>query len=116
MKKKISELELYEIDYLVAKAENLKHILKDKNKKQCLTRNSYYDFWHEYSPTTNPSQAWHIIEREGITITPYIIDDGVVKSWRSHINIVDGYCIGKTSLEAAMRCYCASIYDEEVEI
>jgi hypothetical protein len=114
MKKKISELELYQIDYLVAKAEKFYDTYIDGNK--CRVKNK--DTWNGvYSPTTNPSQAWPIIERERI----YNYPRQTIGGWSSQIaseNIRDPYIFaeGKTSLESAMRCFVAYKFGEEVEI
>lgn len=114
-KKKISELELFEVDYFVALAEKLNAQIIGS---VCFIVKDRFDS-NIYSPTINPSQAWTIIEREGIATMPWTNDNGVVTSWNGYkkwpMDEVKGY-IGKTSLESAMRCYCASIYGEEVEI
>lgn len=111
MKKKISELELHQVDYFVAKAEKLNvtfydkevYILVDHNEGDIL-----------YSPTTNPSQAWPIIEREGIDLT-YNEDS---EQWMSGLRKGNKGLIyfGKTSLESSMRWYLYSIYGDEVKI
>jgi hypothetical protein len=68
--------------------------------------------------TTNPSQAWPIIDREKID---HFYDD-VLDIWHSRKWIFLDYDIktfegsGKTSLEAAMRCHVASVYGNEVEL
>ncbi|MDD3644361.1 MAG: DUF2591 family protein [Bacteroidales bacterium] len=105
MKKQIKDLELYQIDFLVAKVEGLESII---NENRCLIKDliSFYG----YSPTTNPSQAWPIIECERIKISPQYNDD-----WYANIGLlVTGY--GKTSLEAAMRAYVASKFGYEVDM
>lgn len=113
MLKKISDLELYEVNYLVAKAQDLTITFFDQEVYVWLD----YDSGDiEYSPTTNPSQAWPIIEREKIYFI-YGYDCGELQ-YRALGHRYSSECIsyGKTSLEAAMRCYVASVYDEEVEI
>ena len=63
-----------------------------------------------YSPSTNWSRGGPIIERERINIS----DDGG-DGWKADDSIGHwGY--GPTPLIAAMRCYVASIFGEEVEI
>lgn len=119
MKKKISELKLYEIDYLVALAEKLKPIINENMDCIVMLKNDnpiirkYADFI-SYSPTTNPSQAWPIIEREGIDLTC----DEDIEQWMSGLRKGNKGLIyfGKTSLESSMRWYLYSIYGEEVEI
>ena len=109
MKKQIKDLSLHEVDYLVAKAEGLNPTIK---RKICIIKDND-DIWMVYSPTTNPSQAWPIIEREGINI--YWM---APCEWCSETAGGDSYAKGhgKTSLEAAMRCYLASKFRDEVEI
>jgi DNA (cytosine-5)-methyltransferase 1 len=102
MKKQIKDLELWEIDYLVSKAENL----LNENLNDILVDGE------RYSPTTNPSQSWPIIERDRIAVLPSAnLDEWV--SRQSHRFI---FSHGKTSLEAAMRCYVASKFGDEVEL
>jgi hypothetical protein len=105
MKKQIKDLELCEIDYLVAKADGLDAKIEiipfnDDDYKYVTVKGELY------SPTTNPSQAWPIIERERISIES--IDDNV---WCSNYSIY-----GKTSLEAAMRAFVASKFGDEIEL
>jgi len=110
MKKQIKNLSLHKLDFLVAKAEGFNHILKDENKKECFIRDNAYRNWVIYAPTTNPSQAWPIIERERISTTYY---DGL-EVWEAHT--FGCFIYGKTSLEAAMRAYIASKFGDEVEL
>jgi len=108
MKKQIKNLSLHELDFLVAKAEGLEPKIQNK---ACLI---YDPFSHVciYSPTTNPSQAWYIIERERIAVLPSAnLDEWV--SRQSHRFI---FSHGKTSLESAMRCYVESKFGNEVDI
>lgn len=108
MKKKISELELYQVDYFVALAENLQPIILE-NKKIIVNGQCINDC---YSPTTNPSQAWNIIERNKIQITY----DWYHKEWYCFIDEKSIIHHGKTSLESAMRCFVAIKFGEKVEI
>jgi hypothetical protein len=102
MKKQIKDLSLHELDFLVAKAENL----DDPRLKNFGALINIDGEFKIYSPTTNPSQAWPIIERERIKISPQYNDD-----WYANIGLlVTSY--GKTSLEAAMRCYVASKFGD----
>jgi len=121
MKKKISELELWEINYLVAKAENHQYrygwMMEDGKTYQewQVAELGYGNPTPEYC--TNPSQAWPIIERERI----YNYPRKTIGGWSSQIaseNIRDPYIFaeGKTSLESAMRCFACSVYGEEIEI
>ena len=118
MKTKVSNLDLYQLDYLVAKAEGLIPFVRNN---KCFIKNAgYYDTY--YSPTTNPSQAWPIIERERITIDTCEDDDEKDTEWMATnggFNREQGipyYFFGKTSLEAAMRCYVASKFGDEVDM
>jgi hypothetical protein len=93
----------------VAKAEGFEHIIESEYDKQCMVREDEYGIWEVYSPTTNPSQAWPIIER-GISINYYNGD-----YWQAEID-GDTFAFGKTSLEAAMRAYVALKFGDEVEL
>jgi hypothetical protein len=112
MKKKINELELYQVDYLIAKHEKLDPIISD-NCCLIINNDSVFNDLKIYDPTTNPLQAWPIIEREMISINYSTF----YKEWYSEIND-QGLSIryGKTLLESAMRCFCESVYGKEVEI
>jgi hypothetical protein len=111
MKKQIKDLELWEVDGLVAKAEEKKVKIIDDGKfgKYCM----YYDC--VYSPTTNPAQAWPIIERDRISIDTCEYDDKD-NDWLATIGELKSFSYGKTSLEAAMKCYLVSVYGDEVEL
>lgn len=113
MKKKVNELELHQIDYFVAKAEKIR-LYFDSDNKRCLFLNEDYSLHCMYSPTTNPSQAWPIIEREKISIKP---SSRFKDEWFAEIitNLFSGQH-GMSSLEAAMRCYVAIKFGEEVDI
>jgi hypothetical protein len=109
MKKKISELELYEVDYLVALAEKYevtkvimdnRIVIKDKEDRKF------------YSPTTEPSQSWPIIEREKF----HLLWQQSSKLWVAEKSNPYKFSHGKTFIEASMRCYVSSIYGREVEI
>ena len=102
MKKQIKDLDPHELDFLVAKAEGLNNI--HLQHSTCYVEGN--DF---YSPTTSPSQAWPIIERERIAII------SVNDFWKAYIGLGNN-SEGKTSLESAMRCYVASKFGNEVDI
>jgi hypothetical protein len=64
--------------------------------------------------STNWSQGGPIIERERISL----VDVGIV-NWKATTNKADMYVVtqyGDTPLIAAMRCYVASKFGDEVEI
>jgi hypothetical protein len=114
MKKQIKDLELYEIDFLVAKAEGVKTYKSNQAINKVLLIDDAV--WSIYSPTTNPAQAWPIIERERISIDAFGLETyPSVFDWMA--TSLDGKeSCGKTSLEAAMRCRVASVYGDEVEL
>ena len=106
MKKQIKDLSLHEVDFIVAKAEVLDAKIQNK---ACLI---YDPFSHVciYSPTTNPSKAWPIIERERISILPQM------KEWMAISLDGTRWTKAKTSLEAAMRAYVVAKFGDEVEL
>lgn len=65
-----------------------------------------------YSPSTDWSQGGPIIEREGIDPDPMIGDDGKPEYWACFLGNSTSH--GSTLLIAAMRCYVASRFGEEV--
>lgn len=114
MKKYVTELQGAELDYLVAHAEGLASIIEGD---VC-----YIDGKEVFSPSSNSSQAWPILERENITINPQWnasvrvnrkIVDPHGKEIVSSFNI---YKCGQTPLQAAMRCYVASKFGEKVNV
>jgi len=110
VKKLVKDLELWEVDFLVAKAEGLEVITYGINPVMVQYKKPGITGWEEYSPTTNPSQAWPIIERELISV---IYIDYYTK-WMAESEKCSGF--GETSLEAAMRCYIASKFGDEVDM
>lgn len=112
MKKLISELELLEIDYLVAEAEGLKTTIKSITVNTFKSKHVIVndEFYH---PTTNPAQAWPIIERDKIQS---IYSEKV--GWCCFLYLGDNYfsAFGSTLLEAAMRCFVAYKFGDKVEI
>jgi len=114
VKKLVKDLELHEIDYIMAKAEGLDAIISDN---VCRIRVNEDWKFEDYSPTTNPTQSWPIIEREGICLNIGMLshEDNSVLFWNSTFDDSILQC-GKTSLEAAMRCYVASKFGDEVDM
>lgn len=112
MKKKISELELYEIDYLVGMKELTTDRIWIEDKKVMFDMNGWPNY---YSPTTNPSQAWSIIEREKIN-NKWLEKEKLWMSWMCDVKKIQSFSYGKNSLESAMKVYIDSVYGEEVEI
>lgn len=103
---KVAELTGAELDYWVAKAEG-KDVWISPYRGNCYTDQDS----GKYSPSTDWSQGGPIIQREGIELR---------KDLR-HINIarIGGFepdlnMPGDTPLIAAMRCFVASKFGEEV--
>jgi hypothetical protein len=96
MIKQIKDLRLWEIDFLVGNAEGI----PISSRKH-------------YHPTTISYYSWPIIEREKITI----IYDDELDIWNSEIVMLcKPFVVGKTSLEAAMKCYLSIVYGDEVDL
>jgi len=64
-------------------------------------------------PSTDPSQAHPIIEREGINTVR--LKDGLWEAWVD-TGMNDDYWQGPTPLISAMRCYVASKLGDEVDV
>lgn len=80
-----------------------------------------------WSPSTDPSQAWLIIEREGIATWRYDTEQlkrGETRplpreqwEWRAALPALEVlYVPGPTPLIAAMRCYVASKLGDEIDV
>ena len=72
--------------------------------------------------STDPAQAYPIIDREGITVSKYAkeLEQPLDKlwfanTWDSDVNM-DSVVEGPTPLIAAMRCYVASKLGDEVDV
>jgi hypothetical protein len=108
---KTSELLGPALDWLVAQCEGVDYCDRD----------GVDGIGNEFSKTaysTDPAQAWPIIEREEIAIIP---DDGwwianlrYAPDEESSIKEADGS--STTPLIAAMRCYVSSKLGDEVEV
>jgi hypothetical protein len=109
MKIKVAELEGAKLDMWMAKAENVRFSKFPERAKRLILPSG-----EKYSPSSDWSQGGPIIEREKIMLEP-------VETWCAHLYTGDpaiNYAVsheGKTPLEAAMRCYVASKFGEEVE-
>ena len=67
----------------------------------------------EWKPSTNPAQAWPIIERERLNF----LDNGdSISAYYSRGRTVCQRWNGPTHLVAAMRCYIASKLGDEVDV
>lgn len=112
---KVSELEGAELDYWVAKALGKPRVtIRDHWSiftNVCIfsegTREE--DPWHPCRFSTDWSQGGPIIERARINIE-YC---GGFQEWLASKNVIDLY--GPTPLIAAMRCFVASKFGEEVK-
>lgn len=123
MKVKTSELIGPALDWVVAKCEG--------RKPSCYTgtvrATAHPDFPDSppiFGPELNYSTDWAqggpIIEREGINLSAYQLDENGNENegWQAWPNygMSDWYMTGPTPLIAAMRCYVASQLGDEVEI
>lgn len=75
------------------------------------------DYPTQYRPDINWSQGGTIIERESIAISRQLYSDGSLREWCAHPSgDHDSFLVltGATPLEAAMRCYVAMKYGEEL--
>lgn len=115
---KTAELTGAMLDYWVAKALNLTPTIGDDG--QCRVDGDRRAF----SPSTEWATAGPIIERERIVLVPpskmwYIVRGQILWSsccgdYFENVNGMDGVQIGETPLIAAMRCYVASKFGDEV--
>ena len=115
---KVSELEGAELDFYVAKAEN---ITLEKYDGRLYARNQYcanswslseyYSRAEQWHPSTDWSQGGPIIERERLQVL------GGPDGWCSQStmpNKLTGWILAETPLIAAMRAYVASKFGDEV--
>lgn len=125
MKHKVGELDGALLDAAVAMVEGVK--LVDRLLPSGGWREAYSSagtFRDTYSPSTSWTLAEPIIERERIAVSPDIgyTDDNepfFKHGWEAEY--VTGetrhrYAYGATPLIAAMRCYVASKFGDEVEL
>lgn len=138
MKIKTSELTGPALDWAVAKCEGFNPYAfteRDVGQKRPLTRWCGINVGpsdHEvFAPSTDPAQAWPIIDREHIDIRFTFTEGGYrtstsVDAVHATINLPNGATVfdpektvweyGPTPLIAAMRCFIASKLGDEVEI
>lgn len=114
---KIDEAEGQVLDWLVAKCEGKNGVLHDDGITRCIVvaapSGVYKGIW---KPTINWSQGGPIIEREKISIEPYVNHLG---NWRSTFTTRTKQELrqyGSTPLIAAMRCYIVSKLGDYVDI
>jgi len=119
MKLKTSELDGIALDWAVAKCEGQEVVFEDG--ELCLP-SDYFKDGDPYTPSTDWSQGGPIIEREAISVaadTAGVFDPFV---WFASVDdiLVDADeaigVRGSTPLIAAMRCYVASHFGDEIEV
>ena len=130
MKIKVKDLINIQLDWAVAKCQNIK-----VSVRFCKKENEPYKYvWfqtQEYSPSTNdlvweiysPSKTWAqagpIIEQEKITFD-YDFYGQSLSLWTARKYAFDGTLLwaesGDSPLIAAMRCFVQSILGDEVDI
>lgn len=107
---KVYELEGAWLDYWVAKAEGINvEMLRAKNGSPSIVREPKPGGqWFNFS--TDWSQGGPIIERERIDVTAH--ENG--NDWVAQSDSEWRWFVGPTPLIAAMRCFVASKFGEEV--
>lgn len=116
MKKLVSELEGAELDYAVGKALGIDCYIKNDCCKTptdeilgvCIESEGWSPF--RFSPSTSWHIAGAIIEHEGISLRR------VHPLWKANKGDMGHDMWGKTPLVAAMRCYVASKFGDEVDV
>jgi hypothetical protein len=119
-KKKVSELEGADLDYRVAQAEGKYPVMLVLD---CMPPHySVLVDGKSYSPSTDWSQGGPIIERARIIVLECLIDEAKVfeamtNEYCDYNHMIRGDFMqyGATYLIAAMRCFVASKFGEEVE-
>lgn len=109
MKIKTSELTGAALDWAVAKCERAGVTGIDNEGDIRIAGNG------KYTPSTNWSQGGPIIEREGLSLTPWYREKHLVE-WTAKKTGSAYIESGPTPLIAAMRCRVASKLGDEVEI
>jgi hypothetical protein len=124
MRVKVIEATGPALDWMVAKAAPGKHgnpcfAVGSRGGRYVYQTEGLREAGIHYSPSTNPAQAWPIIEREGIQLSGWSsrrqastywsksVGGGPKKYWSMP---------GSTGLIAAMRCFVASELGEEVDV
>lgn len=106
---KVSELEGARLDYWVGRANDL-NVAIDEDKECYECKQEGIPTIADYFPSTDWSVGGPIIERERISI------DARPSGKYDAIALTDGKWLeGPTPLIAAMRCFVASKFGEEVE-
>jgi len=121
MKLKTSELQKAALNWAVAKCEgyvvefryshhrNQSWVVCDMNQDCRPSDNCDEGRWQMFVPSNVWQDGGPIIEREGIALYLYGNNE-----WNAHIGGKES--VGPTPLIAAMRCYVASHFGDEVEV
>jgi hypothetical protein len=112
---KTNELTGAALDWAVAKCvpDDTLAIYFDEDTGEPLEHDDWQDN-QTYSPSTNWAQGGEIIEREGIQIQRHA--SGWIALPPDTEFSEEAYQEGETPLIAAMRCYVASNFGDEIEI
>jgi len=115
---KTSELTGAALDWAVAKCEydnrryNYGSPCFSPKTKRVYETQGLQEIGVNFSPSTDPAQAYPIIVREKIATDPDA-DDG---QWAASTRDAPCYWVGPTPLIAAMRCYCCAKLGDEIDI
>ena len=107
---KVSELQGAQLDYWAAKANGLDSEISFQEFKESGAHHGYHYYLNDWN------HSGPIIERERISIIP-IADNDIMAVITTDANKrieQPVKAIGQTYLEAAMRCYVASVYGDEI--
>lgn len=117
MKIKVSEATPLQLNYLVAKCEGWEDSVQSAEQIWEFDEYGGGPTYCGYEYSTDPAQAYPIIEREKIQTVWRILDADGAGYWDASNLFADKYHYrGPTPLIAAMRCFVASRLGEEVEI
>ena len=122
MKIKTGELTGVTLDWAVAKTEGM-HVDIARGGWVVFDSDAFAEFRNDYNddkvqsfrPSTNWEQGGPIIEREGISIYPDESEDLPDIKWSADSQDAFRWG-GPTPLIAAMRCYVASHFGDEVDV
>ncbi|WP_454862491.1 phage protein NinX family protein [Paraburkholderia fungorum] len=109
---KVSKLEFTQLDLWVCRAE-LEEFQGVRLTPQIASHIKAKIGHYPYSPSFDPDIAFPIIEREGITLE-YNASEGVITPWCARSRDQSIVMCHSRLLVAAMRCYVASKFGEEV--
>jgi hypothetical protein len=114
MKLKTSELQGAVLDWAVAKCEGKTKLYQIRRGDSRVIDTDHPEYFEQYKRqhdeySTDWAQGGPIIEREGITVRRYT--DAL---WDASIGRLDYVADGPTPLIAAMRCYVASKFGDDL--